>query len=160
MDRHLANGAAQSASSPRAAAFHVDLPTTDDPSLEAVLRASLEEAVTRGEHLQGKAREGAPLTAEQLAVQLHIAELEAALRSALDSQLARSIDRAVDEDAQMVQFFQEVEEREREDRLLAMEMSRPSSRMSIVYPIEAAQSAVRVLDCGPPVERRTEVAST
>jgi len=43
----------------------------DDPSLETILQISLEEAVTRGEHLLGKAREGAPLTAEQLALQLN-----------------------------------------------------------------------------------------
>jgi hypothetical protein len=159
MDPQLANDAAPRALSPRAAAPLVELPTTDDMDLEVVLRVSLEEAVQRREHVQGKAREDTPLTAEQLAIQLQIAELEAALQSARDSRLASSLGRAVDEDAQMIQLFQEIEEREHEDRELALEMSRPSSRMSIC-PTEATPTAVRFLPSESPAERRTEVTST
>ena len=152
--------------SPRAAT------STDDLSLEAVLLVSLEEATERGEYLQGKAREDAPLTAEQLAIQLHVAELEAALQSALDSRFARSFERAIDEDAQMIQFLQELEEREREDRVLALGMSRSASRTS-THPAAAAAaaaaaapppppppSAERVLGSGSLFGRLTEVAST
>jgi len=147
-----------SALSPRAAAAFVELPTTDDLSLETILRVSIEEAVTRGEHLQGKAREGAPLTPEQLALQLHIAELEAALQSALDSRFARSLERAVDEDAQIIQSFQELEVREREDRVIALAISRPGSRTGL-YPVGATASAVRVLG-RPSLVRPTAVASS
>jgi hypothetical protein len=155
MDPQLVNDAALDAPSPRGA----DSAITDDLSLETILRVSLEEAVARGEHIQGKAREGAPLTAEQLALQLHVAEVEAALQSILDSRFARGLERAVDEDAQMIQFFQESEEREREDRALAMDLSRPGSRMSIL-PAEAASPspAVRVPGNWSPM-RRPEVAS-
>ena len=145
----------------------VELPSMDDPSLEAALRVSLEEATERGEHLQGKAREDAPLTAEQLALQLHVAELEAALRSALDSRFARSFERAIDEDAQMIQFFREIEERERQDRALALGMAVPrSASRTSTYPAAAAAataatpSAVRVLGNGSLFGRRSEVAST
>jgi hypothetical protein len=130
---------------------------TDDPGLETVLRLSLEEAVDRREHLQGKAREGAPLTAEQRALQLHVAELEAALQSMRDCRLARSVARAVDEDAQMIQFFQELELRERGDRALALGMSQPGARAS-VPPVVATPSAVRIFGTQP--VRRTAVAST
>lgn len=163
-DPQLANDPALSVFSRRAEVSLVELPTTDDPSLEAVLRVSLEDAVERGEHIQGKAREDAPLTAEQLAIQLHVAELEAALRSTLDTRFARSLERAIDEDAQMIQFFQEVEQHEHEDRVFALRMSqRASSRMDSrvsTHPEEATTSAVHVLRHVPPVERWTEVSST
>lgn len=141
-----------------AAAAFVGLPTTDDPSLEMILRVSIEEAVTRGEHLQGKAREGAPLTAEQLALQLHSAELEAQLQSVLDYRFAMSLERALDEDVQMIQFFQELEGREREDRAIALGMSRPGSRMN-THQVEAATSVVRGFGRWAPV-RPAAVAST
>lgn len=144
--------------SPRAGAPIVELPTTDDLSLETILRISIDEAVRRREHLQGKAREGAPLTGEQLALQLHCAELEATLQSVLDSRFAQSLERAVDEDVQMIQFFQELEEREREDRAIAMDMSRPGSRMGI-SPVGAITGAVRVPGRVSPV-RPTAVGST
>jgi len=162
MDPQLANDATLSVVlSSQPAAFLMELPTTDDPSLEVALEVSLEEAAIRGEHLQGKAREGAPLTAEQLAIQLHVAELEAALQSAVDSRFARSLERAVDEDAQMIQFFQEIEQREREDRALALGMSQPGSKTSSSrYPEEVTESAGRAIHSELLVERRTEVAST
>ena len=167
MDPRLAKDTALNVLSPRAATPPMELPTKDDLSLEIALRVSLEEATDRGEHIQGKAREDAPLTAEQLAIQLHVAELEAALRSALDSRFARSVERAIDDDAQMIQFFQEMEEREREDRVLALGMrtgmSRSASRTP-TYPAAAAvaatPSAVRVLGSAPLFGRRTDVAST
>jgi hypothetical protein len=154
----LLNGAVLGALSPSPALSTVELLITEDPSLEIVLRISLEEAVKRGEHLQGKAREGAPLTAEQLALQLHVTELEAVLQFALDSRFARSLERAVDEDAQMIQFFQEIEARELEDRMFALGLSQPGPGTS-VRPAEATSSAVRVLGIPSPV-RETAVAST
>ena len=164
MDPQLADkNTALSVLSPRAEGSLVESPTTDDQTLEVVIRLSLGEATERGEHIQGKAREDAPLTAEQLAIQLHVTELEAALRSALDSRFARSFERAIDEDAQMIQFFQEIEDREREDRAFALGMTRSASRAS-TYPAAAAAiatpRAVRVLGSGSLVERRTEGAST
>jgi hypothetical protein len=159
MDPQLASDAAPRALSPGTAVPLVELPTMDHPSLEVVLQVSLEDAVQRREHVQGKAREDTPLTAEQLAIQLQIAELEAALQSARDSRFAGSLERAVDEDAQMIQLFQEIEEREHEDRELALEMSQMGLRRSIC-PTEATPSVVRVLPSGPPAERRTEGAST
>jgi hypothetical protein len=151
MDPQLANDATLSVLSPQAAASLVVLSTTDDPSPEATLQASLEEATIRGEHLQGKAREDAPLTAEQVAIHLHVAELEAALQSAIDSRFARSLERAIDEDTQMIQFFQEIEQREREDRALALGMPRPASRRG-----DYERGAGRAIA----VENHTEVEST
>ena len=156
MDPTHANGAALGAPSPRAAASLVVFPTTDDPSLETILQISLEEAVTRVEHLLGKTREGAPLTAEQLALQLHRVELEAAQQSMIDARFARSLERAVDEDAQMIQFFQGIEERERADRDLALGMSRMGLRTR-VNPAEATPSAVRVLGSRSLVGSRVNV---
>ena len=163
-DPQLANDTTLSVLSPRAEASPVELLTTDESSLEAVLRVSLEDAAERGEHIQGKAREDAPLTGEQLAIQLHVAELEAALQSTLDIHFARSFERAIDEDAQMIQFFQEVEQREHEDHVVALRMSqRASSRMGSrvsTHPEEATTSAAHVLRRVPLVEGWTEVSST
>jgi len=154
----IANGAALRALSPRATAPLVEVPPTDDLSLETILRISLKEVVTRSEHLQGKARYGAPLTAEQLALQLYRVELEATLQSMLDARFAKSLERAVDEDAQMIRLFQEIEERERADRDLALGMSQLGLGTRI-NPEEATPSAVRVLGSRS-LFGRTKVAST
>jgi len=81
----------------------------DDAVLESVLRLSLEEAAHRGERAYGKSRVGAPLTTEQLALQLQAAELETAMQSFRDARLARNLADAVDDNdvQQLVQLEQE-----------------------------------------------------
>lgn len=87
----------------------------DDAVLESVLRLSLEEAAHRGERLHGKARVGASLTTEQLALQLQEAELETALQSFRDARLARNLAGTTDGDD--VQQLVQVEHENRADAM-------------------------------------------
>jgi hypothetical protein len=99
----------------------------DEATRELILRLAMEDAEERREHLIGKARVGSILTDEQIALGEHALELERALQVLIDAHFAHSMDRAIETDGDLLRTFEDTEAMERQDRGMALNLSRTGS---------------------------------
>jgi hypothetical protein len=103
----------------------------DPATYELILRLCYEDAEAHKAVVFGKAREGAPLTDEQTALQEHAAFLAAALQDLADNRLAQSLENAVDADRALLIRLEAREKMELDDRNLALRLAGlPSARGS------------------------------
>ena len=115
--------------------------SVDDISLLSLLAAcSLEDADDIRGRRKGKAR-GGPLSDEELALELFAEEAHALETLAQDMLLAQSIDRAIREDAVLLDAYARTEEIERGDREIARAIAEgrpPPTRTATPVPTVSA----------------------
>jgi len=92
---------------------------------ELVLQLEIAEAEDRKEKVSGKSRVGSIVTDEQLALQLHLEELQRSRQILGDDHLAQSIAHAIGTDADILALYQKIDKMEISDRTMAVNLSRP-----------------------------------
>jgi hypothetical protein len=90
---------------------------------ELVLQLEIAEAEARREKVNGKSRVGSIVTDEQLALRLHIEELQRSRQMLGDDRFAHSVAHAMDRDADIIAHHQELDRMETADRTMAMNLS-------------------------------------
>jgi hypothetical protein len=95
----------------------------EEETRELVLQLEIAEAEARREKVSGKSRMGSIATDEQLALQLHLGELQRSRQMLGDDRFAHSVAHAMGSDADIIAHHQELDRMEAADRTMAMNLS-------------------------------------
>jgi hypothetical protein len=95
----------------------------EEETRELVLQLEIAEAEARRKKVTGRSYVRSTATDEQLALQLHLEELQRSRQVLGDDRFAHSVTDAIDSDANIIARYQEVDKMERADRAMAMNLS-------------------------------------
>lgn len=95
----------------------------EEETRELVLQLEIAEAEDRKEKVSGKSRVGSITTDEQLALQLHLEELQRSRQILGDDRIAQSITHAIGTDANILAQYLEIDKMETADRTMAVRLS-------------------------------------
>jgi hypothetical protein len=99
----------------------------EEETRELVLQLEIAEAEARREKVNGKSRVGSIVTDEQLALRLHLEELQRSRQILGDDRLAQSITHAIGTDADILARYLEIDKMETADRTMAIGLSGPGT---------------------------------
>lgn len=101
----------------------------DHESALLIAQLQLDDAIELSAASKGKARADAPLSDQEAALRIQAAELASWKQSCHDAVLARSVQNAVDADAELIEAFRLVEETIAADRRAAELLSRGATQL-------------------------------
>jgi len=98
----------------------------EEETRELVLQLEIAEAEVRAGEIHEESRGNSIITDEQVALKMHLSELQESLQILGDGHIAHSIVHAMNRDANILAHYQEIEKVETEDRRMAIELSNRS----------------------------------